>query len=79
MVGNEAVSLASRYVFVLSCSASEKARADLQERELVIDLKYLTAISYGLLIELMNERVNFRCGVFTRQVLRQLTRRTEKP
>jgi hypothetical protein len=48
-------------------TACEKARADLQKRELVIDLKNLTAISQegeNVLLELMNERVKFRCGVF---------------
>lgn len=53
--------------------ACEKARADLQNRELVIDLKNLTAISQegeNALFELRNERGKFRCGVFTKHVLR---------
>ena len=56
----------------------EKARADLNERELVIDIKQLTAISQegeNLLFELMKDRVTFRCGVFTKHVLAQLARR----
>jgi anti-anti-sigma regulatory factor len=60
-------------------SACEKARANLEGRELVVDLKNLTVISQegeNLLAALMNEGVKFRCcGVFTRQVLRQLARR----
>ena len=57
-------------------TAYEKARADLQN--FVIDLKNLTAISQDVLLELMNERVNFRCGVITKHVLRQLARRTQE-
>jgi len=60
-------------------SACEKARQNLQGRELVVDLKNLTVISQegeNLLVALMNEGVKFRCcGVFTRQMLRQLARR----
>ena len=60
-------------------SACEKARENLKGRELVVDLRNLTVISpegENLLVTLMNEGVKFRCcGVFTRQVLRQLARR----
>jgi len=59
-------------------TACEKARGNLQNRELVIDLKNLTAISQqgeDVLFELISERVKFRCGVFTKHVLRQLARR----
>jgi anti-anti-sigma regulatory factor len=59
--------------------ACEKARENLEGRELVVDLKNLTVISQegeNLLVALMNEGVKFRCcGVFTRQLLRQLARR----
>jgi len=61
--------------------ACEKARADLQNRELVIDLKNLTATSRegeNVLLELINERVKFPCGVFTKHVLIQLARRTQE-
>jgi hypothetical protein len=47
----------------------------------VIDLKNLTAIGQqgeDMLLELMNERVTFRCGVFTKHVLRQLACRTQE-
>ncbi|HWY67999.1 MAG TPA: hypothetical protein VNX88_05000 [Terriglobales bacterium] len=60
----------------------EKLRADLDERELVINIKHLTAISQegeNLLLELMKEGVRFRSqGLFTKQVLSQLTRRLRK-
>jgi hypothetical protein len=59
----------------------EKARSNLQNRELVIDLKNLTAISQeskDVLLELINERGKFRCGVFTKHVLRQLACRTQE-
>ena len=59
-------------------TAREKARGDLRKRELVIDVKNLTAINQEVLLGLMNERVNFRGGVFTKHVLGQLTRRTEE-
>ena len=59
-------------------SMCEKARQNLKGRELVVDLKNLTVISQegqNLLVALMNEGVKFRCcGVFTRQLLRQLAR-----
>ena len=59
-------------------TACERARADLEDRELVIDLKNVTAINpdgENLLLELMNQRVKFRCGVFTEHLLKELTRR----
>jgi len=62
-------------------TACEKARGNLQNRELVIDLKNLTAISQqgeDVLFELISERVKFRCGVFTKHVLRQLARRKQE-
>jgi hypothetical protein len=51
------------------------------DRALVLDLKNLTAIGQegeNLLLELINERVKFRCGVFTKHVLRQLACRTQE-
>jgi hypothetical protein len=48
--------------------AYEKARSNLQNRELIIDLKNVTGISpegENALLELMNERGKF-CGVFTK-------------
>ncbi len=63
-------------------TACDRARADLDGRELVVELTNLTAISQqgeNALFGLMSEGVKFRgCGVFTKQVLRQLARRTRK-
>ena len=60
-------------------SECAKARVDLRGRELVVDIGNLTTISQegeSVLLELMSEGVRFRCcGVFTKQVLRQLARR----
>jgi hypothetical protein len=61
-------------------TACDRARADLDGRNLVVDLKHLTAISpegENLLLELMNDGVKFRSdGVFTKHILRQLARRS---
>ncbi|HVH85840.1 MAG TPA: hypothetical protein VM912_03895 [Terriglobales bacterium] len=61
----------------------EKLRADLDQRELVINIRHLTAISQegeNLLLELMKEGVKFRSsqGLFTKHVLSELTRRLRK-
>ena len=60
-------------------SACDKAREDVQNDKLVIDLKNLTAISEEaetVLLELMNERVTVRAsGVFAKEILKQLARR----
>ena len=62
--------------------ACEKARGDLHDRELVIDIKNLTTISQegeNLLLELMKEGVAFRSrNVFTKQILCQLARRMRR-
>jgi len=59
-----------------------KAEEKLDGRELVIDVRHLSAISQegeNVLLELMNAGVKFRCcGVFTRHVLKELTRRTRR-
>jgi hypothetical protein len=61
-------------------TACDRARADLDGREFVVDVKQLTAISQegeNLLLELMNGGVKFRSyGVFTKHILRQLARRS---
>jgi hypothetical protein len=60
-------------------NACQEARADLRGRELVIEMKHVTTISQegeNVILELINAGVKFRCrGVFTRLVLRQLSRR----
>jgi len=56
-------------------AACEKARADLHGRDLIVDLRSLTAIGAegeSVLLQLMRDKVKFRCGVFTKEVLRRL-------
>ena len=63
-------------------NACEEARADLLGRDLVIEMKHLTTISQegeNVILELINGGFKFRCcGVFTKHVLKQLTRRSNK-
>jgi|ERR1700752_4086533 uncharacterized protein YehS (DUF1456 family) len=64
-------------------SAFESARADLQGRELVVEMKHITTISQegeNVLLQLMTEGTRFRCcgDVFTKHVLKQLARRANK-
>lgn len=64
--------------FVAACEA---ARAKLNGRELIVDLTSLAAISPEgecALLELMNEKIKFQCGVFMKEVLRQLTRKQQR-
>ena len=62
-------------------SARERALAGLNGRELVIDVRNLTAINQegeNLFCQLMREGVKVRCsGVFTKQVFAQLSRRSK--
>jgi len=63
-------------------SACEKARADLNGRELVVEMKHLTTISQegeNVIVELINEDVTFcSSGVFAKHILKQLTRRARR-
>ena len=63
-------------------SACEKARADLNGRELVIEMKQITAISQegeNVILGLINEGVKFCSrGVFTKHILKELARRARK-
>jgi hypothetical protein len=63
-------------------NAWRKAIADLNGRELVIDVKCLTAITEdgeNVLLELMREGASFRSsGVFTKQVLKRLARKVRR-
>ena len=58
--------------------ASEKARADLHDRQLVVDVKNMTAIDRvgeNVLLVLMNDGVKlYACGVFTKHALKELAR-----
>lgn len=60
-------------------STCQKASADLRGRDLVLDIRHLAAISQegeNVLIELISNGTKFRChGVFTKHVLKQLSRR----
>ncbi|HEY4842805.1 MAG TPA: hypothetical protein VIH78_12615 [Terriglobales bacterium] len=62
-------------------TACENARFDLHHRELVIDVRNLTAISQAgenLLLQLMKEGVTFRGhGIFTNHVLAQLASKVQ--
>ena len=59
-----------------------KAKEHLEGRELVIDITNLTAISPAgedALLALIDDHARFHCGVFTREVLKQLaTKRRSK-
>ena len=63
-------------------SACEKARADLRGRELVVEMKHLSTISKegeNVILELLNGGIRFRChGVFTKHVVKELTRRASR-
>ena len=63
-------------------STCEDARVDLGDRELVVEMKHITTISQEgekVIVELINAGVKFRCrDVFTRHVLKQLTRRANR-
>jgi len=62
--------------------ACEEAKADLRDRELVVEMKHLTTISQegeNVIVDLLNGGTKFRCdGVFAKHVLKQLTRRINK-
>ena len=63
-------------------SAWVKARADLRGRELVIEMKHVTAIGQegeNLLLELISNGTKVRCtGLFTKHVVKELTRRASR-
>jgi hypothetical protein len=62
-------------------SACQAAKSDLQNRKLVVDLRNLTAISpegEDVLLQLMREKVKLVSGVYLKEVLRQLVRKTRR-
>jgi len=63
-------------------NACQEARADLRGRELVIEMKHITTIgqeAQNVIVDLLNRGIKFRCnGVFTKHVLKQRTRRTNR-
>jgi hypothetical protein len=60
-------------------NACQEARADLDGRELVVEMKCVTTISQegeNVILELINEGIRFRChGMFTKLVVKELARR----
>jgi anti-anti-sigma regulatory factor len=63
-------------------TAYQTAKADLQNRELIVDLRSLTAISSegeAVLLQLMRDKVQCLCGVYVKEVLRQLGRLSSSP
>ena len=60
-------------------SAYQRARTDLQDRELIVDLSGLTAIGpegEAVLLQLMREKAKLLCGVYMKEVVRQLARKS---
>jgi hypothetical protein len=60
-------------------NACQEARADLDGRELVVEMKCLTTISQegeNVILELINGGIRFRShGLFAKHVVKELTRR----
>jgi len=63
-------------------TACEKAKVDLHHgRELIVDLRNVTAITpegESVLLQLIMEKVKFQCGVFMKEVIRQLARKSQR-
>ena len=62
-------------------TACERAKADLDGRELIVDLRGVTGIGSegeGVLLQLMRAKTKLQCGLFMSEVLRQLARKTEQ-
>ena len=63
-------------------AACERAMSDLHDRELIIDLRNVTAISpegEGVLLQLMaRKKVKFQCGLFMKELLRQLAHKSRR-
>jgi anti-anti-sigma regulatory factor len=61
-------------------TACERAKADLDGRELIVDLRSVTGISSegeSVLLQLMRDKTKLQCGLFMSEVLRQLARETQ--
>jgi hypothetical protein len=63
-------------------NACQEARADLNGRELVVEMKCVTTISQegeNVILELINGGIQFRCrGLFAKHVVKELTRRARR-
>jgi anti-anti-sigma regulatory factor len=59
--------------------ACQTAEAGLQNRKLIVDLRNVNAISpegEDVLLDLIRRKIKFVCGVYTKEIVRQLVRRT---
>jgi anti-anti-sigma regulatory factor len=59
-------------------TACKEAIGSLHGRELVIDLRGVTAVSpegESALVQLMRKNVRFQCGVFLKELFKQLARK----
>ena len=57
-------------------TACEKARANLEGRGLIVDLRGVTSISRdgeNVLIQLIRHKIKIQCGIFLRELLKQLS------
>lgn len=62
-------------------NACDEARANLDGRELIVDLRSLTGIGpegERVLLQLMKNKIKLECGVFVRELLRELVRSTQR-
>jgi len=62
-------------------TACETAKTNLQSRDLVVDARGLTTIGTDgacLLLQLMRDRIKLQCGVYVRELLRQLARNAQR-
>ena len=61
---------------------ARRRSADLRDHELVVELKHVTTISQegeNVIVDLLNGGIKFRCdGVFTKHVLKEITRRASR-
>jgi hypothetical protein len=62
-------------------AACERAKADLHGRELLLDLRNVSAINQeaeNALLHLIREKVKLQCGLFMKEVLRQRARKSQR-
>ena len=60
--------------------AYERARHDLAGRDLIVDVRSLTGIGpegERMLLQLMKNKTKLHCGVFVRELLKQLVRSSQ--
>jgi anti-anti-sigma regulatory factor len=62
-------------------TACERAKAELDGRELIVDLRGVTGIGSegeSALLRLMRAKTRLQCGLFMREVLKQLARKAQQ-